>query len=164
MPSFKVKDLMVQIQGEGDALDAANQAQFCLNTRQCFFPTLCRWNTLNCGFFTPCFTFTCPWRTRIPWEICNFQSICGGSSELPIDDPRTPVINPPIAIGGGNLNLLREQLKQALAEVEAEARASDERLAPQTVDQVEALERKLTEALEELQARKAALQGGKQGD
>jgi hypothetical protein len=52
---------------------------------------------------------------------------------------------------------LRQQLQQALAEIDLRERALAEAMKPQTLAEVEELERKLTDALEDLQARKAEL-------
>jgi hypothetical protein len=53
---------------------------------------------------------------------------------------------------------LKEQLKQALAQVEVQERAMDESLKPQSIDEVDQLEQKLTEALNELRTRRQELQ------
>ncbi|HKP53336.1 MAG TPA: hypothetical protein VJ183_11890 [Chloroflexia bacterium] len=60
------------------------------------------------------------------------------------------------------MTLLKEQLKQALASVEEKERmqtqVQEEGRAPSTMAEVEQLEQKLTDALEELRTRKAQLQ------
>jgi hypothetical protein len=56
-----------------------------------------------------------------------------------------------------SLDLLKQQLQQVLAEVEATERAMAETMQPQTLAEVEELERKLAEALQDLQRRKAEL-------
>lgn len=55
------------------------------------------------------------------------------------------------------LSILKEQLKQQLAEVEKEQAAVEESLLPQTVEQVDELSKKLTEALQELKVLKQKL-------
>jgi hypothetical protein len=55
------------------------------------------------------------------------------------------------------LSTLKEQLKQQLAEVEKEQAAVEESLLPQTVEQVDELSKKLTEALQELKVLKQKL-------
>lgn len=71
---------------------------------------------------------------------------------------------------------MKEQLKKALAQVEAKEQAVAESLKPQTVEQVDELERKMKDALQELQQRREELkrkadqappkgdQGPKKGD
>jgi hypothetical protein len=69
-------------------------------------------------------------------------------------------------IGGGggvsahSLAALKAELQRELAAVEAQEEALAARMQPQTVEEVDALEQKLTEALDELKARKKEL-GGK---
>jgi hypothetical protein len=55
------------------------------------------------------------------------------------------------------LVLLRQELEEALAAVEIRERVLAEAMQPRTLADVEELERKLTDALQELQARKAKL-------
>jgi hypothetical protein len=52
---------------------------------------------------------------------------------------------------------LKAQLQQALARVEAQEKMQDESLQPQTVEQVDELEKKLTDALSELKAHREAI-------
>jgi hypothetical protein len=66
-------------------------------------------------------------------------------------------------MSAGQLVILKNQLRTAMKQVasrEQELAAAAERRAmvPQTVEQVDALEKKLSEALEELRARRAELQ------
>ena len=56
------------------------------------------------------------------------------------------------------LAALKEQLKQAVTNVETQEAALNESLLPQTVAEAEDLEKRLTAALEEVKARKAQLQ------
>jgi phage shock protein A len=53
---------------------------------------------------------------------------------------------------------LKEQLKQQLADVEKQHSAAEESLRPQTVAQVDALQKKLEAALEELKGRRTELE------
>jgi hypothetical protein len=53
---------------------------------------------------------------------------------------------------------LKEQLKQHLAEVEKQEKATEESLRPQSVAQVDELQKKLEAALEELKNRRAELE------
>ena len=52
---------------------------------------------------------------------------------------------------------MKEQLKQQLAEVEKQEQSAAESLRPQTVAEVDELQKKLQEALDELKARRAEL-------
>jgi hypothetical protein len=53
---------------------------------------------------------------------------------------------------------LKDQLKQQLAAVEKQQSATEESLRPQTVAQVDALQKKLEAALDELKARRTELE------
>ena len=56
-----------------------------------------------------------------------------------------------------SLSDLKEQLKRQLIEVEKQEAATEESLQPQSVDEVDLLMQKLTDALEELKGRRAEL-------
>jgi len=56
------------------------------------------------------------------------------------------------------LAALKDQLKQQLADVEKQYSAAEESLRPQTVAQVDALQKKLEAALEELKTRRTELE------
>lgn len=56
------------------------------------------------------------------------------------------------------LSALKEQLKQQLAEVEKQEKATEESLRPQSVAQVDELQKKLEGALEELKSRRKELE------
>src|SRR5208283_4932368 len=55
------------------------------------------------------------------------------------------------------LSILKEQLKQQLAEVEKQQAAIEDCLLPKTIQEVDKLSEKLTEALKELRERRAEL-------
>ncbi len=55
------------------------------------------------------------------------------------------------------MTALKEQLKQQLAEVEKQEQAAAESMRPQTVAEVDNLQKKLQDALDELKARRAEL-------
>jgi peptidoglycan hydrolase CwlO-like protein len=61
------------------------------------------------------------------------------------------------AVAAQQLSIMKAELKRALEEVEHHEQSLSEKLQPQTVDQVEELQGKLREALEELDRRKAEL-------
>jgi len=58
---------------------------------------------------------------------------------------------------------LKEQLKQALANVEEQERAADASMQPKTLAEVQDLEKKLTDALEEVRSRRTQLEKEGQG-
>ena len=73
-------------------------------------------------------------------------------------------LTPPLARSRPQeLAAVKEQLRRALAEVEAREKATAERMQPQTVEEVEQLEEKLTEALDELRQRKKELKSKEGG-
>jgi hypothetical protein len=78
---------------------------------------------------------------------------CGPESHLPL----ARVAQAPEDRFAG-LSALKEQLKQQLAAVEKQHGAAEESLRPQTVAQVDDLQKKLEAALEELKARRTELQ------
>jgi hypothetical protein len=57
-----------------------------------------------------------------------------------------------------SLVVLRQELEEALAAIEIRERVLAETMQPQTLDEIEELERRLTDALEELQARKVTFE------
>jgi hypothetical protein len=56
------------------------------------------------------------------------------------------------------LSVLKEQLKQQLADVEQQHSAAEESQRPQTIAQVDELQKKLEAALDELKARRTELE------
>jgi 16S rRNA G1207 methylase RsmC len=72
--------------------------------------------------------------------------------------PQTPVINQGGMVANPqNLAELKAQLRQSLAQVEAQEQVMAESMKPQTVEEVDMLEQKLTEALHELRHHKEEL-------
>jgi translation elongation factor EF-Tu-like GTPase len=72
--------------------------------------------------------------------------------------PQTPVINQVGMVANPqNLAELKAQLRQSLAQVEAQEQAIAESMKPQTVEESDMLEQKLTEALDELRQHKEEL-------
>ena len=144
---FKVKDLMIDVSSESQLRFTPPVTIFC-----------CR---LGCTAITEVCRFYC---TVIPTNPCGYLHTYGGCgfpfTHVPCvagtcagsETPWTPQINPQ------QFGSLKEQLKFALEAAEAQEKAAAESLKPQTVADVEMLEKKLTEALDELRARKAELQ------
>lgn len=84
---------------------------------------------------------------------CTCSHSCGPQSHLPL----ARVAQAPEDRLAG-LSALKEQLKQQLAEVEQQHSAAEEGLRPQTIAQVDELQKKLESALEELKARRTELE------
>jgi hypothetical protein len=150
--AFKVKDLMIDVSSATGAL-------------QCQPTLICRFGCtylafsgchlactylafsgchLGCSFYLP--------------SLCAFGSVtqtitCPGSL---VTDTGTILQTIP-QLSGEALGNLKEQLKQALDLAEKQQAAEAEAQAPQTLADVEMLEKKLGEALDELRARKAEL-------
>lgn len=77
-----------------------------------------------------------------------------GSVPITITNPTDPG---PLDVSG-NLQTLKEQLKQQLAALEQQEKANEESMKPQSVEEVDDLQQKLQGALEELKTRRAELQ------
>jgi hypothetical protein len=67
------------------------------------------------------------------------------------------------AVNPQALAALKAQLREALRAVDSAEQLLAERMSPQSVEEVEALEKKLQDALEELRARKEQLRGQEGG-
>jgi hypothetical protein len=76
-----------------------------------------------------------------------------GSVPITVTGPTDPG---PIELGG-NLQALKEQLKQQLAAIEAQEKANEESMKPQSVAEADDLQQKLQSAMEELKSRRAEL-------
>jgi len=163
MSPFRIKDLMIDVLPENIG---SAQRSFGCGSPVTF--KYCR-NQLTIG--PDCLGLTIP-RTIL------FTPRCCGSAITYLDTidcvaeritvitttiTTTPVVGVLEAPRPEELTLLKAQLEQALANVEVHERVMQERLAPQTVEEVEALEQRMQAALEELQSHKARLQGGGEG-
>lgn len=161
---FKTKDLMVSL-GPKLELGEADR-QFCLtNTRICVNPSLvCRQPTIECVNRThiTCFggTFTCsPCSLQV---TCNRTFDCGGNS----CGPGGSACDPTIFCGGSWTDWVIEDLediaavKKELTETLAQLEALETKGLPsgiRTKADAEAIERSLTEALEQVRAQKKRL-------
>ena len=149
--AFKVKDLMIEVMG-GIPYITGTVRPPCM----CTSPT------------RPCLCSN--WRTPIPTCVYNATTRrpvaceagtvgCGASW-----DPTTPVfqtetiIQQTPVLQQEEIAPLKEQLKAALELVEKQEAAINEQLQPKTLEDVNLLESKLTEALGELRVQKAALE------
>jgi hypothetical protein len=152
---FKVKDLLVDV-------SSATVALQCQPTFLCHFGCSYYLAHSACHFgcsqiaFSVCHygcTFQLP-------SICTFASVTVTcfQSVVPTTDPISPILQASPQLSGPVLGNLKQQLREALTAVEKQEAAEAESLQPQTLADVEMLEKKFSEAQEELRARKAELQ------
>ena len=151
MPRFKVKDLMIDVLPVEKA--ELGDLEICWISDPCRLYHSCLKIISRCDRYH---TF-CPWNSQDPcrflltdWCV-HIQTLrvlaCHAGTKLELD-PGEWVINP------HELDVLHEQLKIAMNRVEiAQERVAREGT-PRTVEEIEALEDKLTEALGELAALK----------
>jgi hypothetical protein len=155
--AFKVRDLMIDVApGVGGGIFCRPctplVTDYCLCTNQVTQITPCG----NCSYLSPYIFEITPWITRI-------TPTCGVTRDPTITPtvqftPQTPVVNQPGMVANPqNLAELKAQLRQSLAQVEAQEQAMAESMKPQTVEEADMLEQKLTEALDELRQHKEAL-------
>ncbi len=185
---FKVKDLMIAVLPEagqpGQESQLVCNPTLCVCTR-CTECTLCSGCTCTgctqctgCTGCTPCTDCTGCTACTNGCTVCTFNSGCGGAScgctgatgcnicsqactactDLTCGGFASKAPLESLVAQPESLALLKEQLRSAMAQVEEQERALDERMAPQSLADVDALEKKLLEALDELRARRETLQ------
>ena len=141
---FRIKDLTVDLTATNLYPCRLHTIIFCQAHCSYYFPSYC-----HC---TIIYSY-CPYHTYIVACQAATQPIVGcpgGSAVDPFDT--NIVVQPP--------ELLKARLQEALKAVEAQERVVQESQQVQTVAEAELLEKKLTEALEEIRARRAHLQKG----
>jgi hypothetical protein len=108
-----------------------------------------------CSVVTPCGQLS----------VCTARSVCTLSSACGVSIRCTPTFIGGVAGGlqPEHLSQLKEELRAALEQVEAQEQRLKEQMQPQTVDEVNRLEKKLTEALDELRRRREELETREQG-
>jgi hypothetical protein len=175
MPRFRVRDLMINV-GEGSGgiceiiTNCGGVTELCVeNTQGCAFTENCNCTIQtcganSCGICTPCsgVTFHCNCTlcsacsfvtTTCRQTQCTARSLCGRSFVC------TPTFIE--TIPGGlqveHLSALKDELRATLDQLEAREKAMAEQQQPQTLEQVDAIEKQLQGALEELQQRRAEL-------
>ena len=155
--AFKVKDLMIDVSSATGALQG-QPALFC--RFGCTYYAAFSGCHLACTYlaFSGCH-YGCSYFQP---SYCTFGSVtvtqtCPGTL---VTDTGTILQTIP-QLSGEALGNLKEQLKLALDQAEKQQAAEAESQTPQTVADVEMLEKKLGEALDELRARKAELKKGK---
>jgi hypothetical protein len=150
--AFRVKDLVINV------LPEAGGAGDCALTACTLGFSHCRFG--SCDFVTICTVsgcrecsgaFTCIGATNCGG--CTLNVTCGASVLFGAGGDVDPQV----------LVTLKAQLREALRAVESAEQLLAERMSPQSVDEVEALEQRLQGALEELKARKEQLRGREAG-
>lgn len=142
---FRIKDLTVDLTSATAGL-ACPLHTIILCQYHCtyHFPTYCFY---HCTFqISPCHYY---FPTYVPCPANTQIVTCPGGS---IIDPGDIVTQPP--------EVLKARLQEALKAVEAQQQIVDQSQQPQTLADVDMLEKKLTEALEELKKRRSELQKG----
>ena len=163
--AFKVRDLMIDVSPQlpqemhAQQLFCATYTYGCPNlTHFCRYPS----------DFCPNYTFVgCQVRSYFPCGRTYLDPTIIYTPTPVLDDPipfvqtpdaQAPIMNQPgMVVNPQNLAELKSQLRQSLAQVEAQEKVMKENMKPQTVEEVDMLEQKLTEALEELRQHKEEL-------
>ena len=151
MPRFKVKDLMIDVlpakMADLGDLELCRIYHSCLEIiSKCVRShTPCPWNSWDA-----CLLMLTDWCERI--HTLRIVA-CNAGTKIEID-PGEWVVNP------RDLDILHEQLQVGLKRIEFVQHQVAEEMAPKTVEEVEALEGKLHDALGELDALKNRMQKG----
>lgn len=130
--AFRVKDLMISDVSGSEGPDPLGL----LTGKNCCRPA-------SGGILFSCWCW---------WWWCGPGAVAGQTPYLDRGDP---------AARREQLALLKAQLKEELAQIEKEEEALEARLKPQTVAEVESLQHKMREAVEELEKLKAELRDKK---
>jgi hypothetical protein len=150
--AFRVRDLVINILPEGTG----------------------EHDRLGCGF--SCAFSHCPLGSCDRFTICTYSgcrecsgaitciggSACGGCT-LNVTCGASGLLGRGGAVNPQELAALKAQLRESLRAVESAEQLLAEQMSPQSVGEVEALEKKLQDALEELRARKEQLRGREGG-
>jgi hypothetical protein len=160
---FKVRDLMINVLPEA----GPGEIRFC---RGVTLPD-CALNSCVDFSYVGCAVTICAHITRcLQVTVLEACPADGGVSDCNVCVTKGGAKTEYVCPGGANtgskligaqledLAILKEQLKRSLANVEAQELALAERLRPQTLEEVQQLEVKLTAGLEELRMRKAELE------
>jgi hypothetical protein len=143
---FKVKDLMISTLGKQHCGEASVEGAFNC-TPQCSIDLSC----IPSKYSDNC----CPNNTCGP---CT-GGCSGCTSPKTWKDELAATENAPAYIAG--IEAAKERLRARITELDAHQKAVEESLTPSSVADVEALEKKLKDALQELARRKEALKGKK---
>jgi hypothetical protein len=160
---YRFKNLMVNV-GEG-MQQQADAAMRCLGTKWCRYPT----PQVQCQFLHSCGRTFCiyPTQTCI-FASCGYRSPiieyeCANNSRIDPTEfvtPYTDILTNPV-VQAQQLAALKQELQQALAEIDVQEQAMSEAQAPQTLEEVQALETELEQALKEVEALKHKMAKGK---
>jgi hypothetical protein len=150
---FKVRDLMIDVAPGVGGVGFCRLGTCMMCTNQVTIITPCG----KCSYFSPYVVEISPWiiRTTTPCGI-SFDPTTVFDEPVPID-PNRFMNQAGMVANPQNLAELKTQLRQSLAQVEAQEQLMAESMKPQTVEEVDMLEQKLTEALHELRHHKEEL-------
>jgi hypothetical protein len=160
--AFKLKDLMITLLPPAGAAEAcptasAPEARFC-PTASAIDPRLCPLASVRVVYCPPA---SLPVLVLPAPQFCPTASagFCPTASAEAAAEGACPTASAPAesALGPEGLAALKQQLQQALAQVEEQERALEASYRPQTLAEAEELEARLREALEELQQHKEDL-------
>jgi len=155
---FRVRDLVINVLQEGAGERDRLACGCTFGFSHCGFG--------SCDFATICIYSGC--RECSGQFTCIGASICGGCTLNVTCGPNSCGALTALFGRGGAVNpealaTLKAQLREALRAVESAEQVLAERMSPQSVEEVEALEKKLQDALEELRTRKEQLRGREGG-
>jgi hypothetical protein len=154
---FKVKDLMIDVTSQGHTYTACQPTYLCRIGCTAITQTACQ---LQCSIIHTIHPCGLIYATVFPTQTaCGFggTQVCFATC-LGSETPWNLGLQGDPALGVQQAGSLKEQLKAALQAAEAQEKATEEGLKPQSVADVEMLEKKLNEALDELKVRKTELQ------
>jgi hypothetical protein len=145
--AFRVRDLVINVLPEqgGEGLQPFD----CPGISDCY-------PFSSCGRTNACYAVSCAVSCRI---VSCIGSRCGGCT---LDISQLPGFQQEVR--AEDLAALKAQLTQALSEVERAEQVLADSMRPQSIDEIEALEDKLEDALSELKQRKEQLQERGPGD
>jgi hypothetical protein len=144
---FKIKDLMINIMpeagpGQGDCFCTIGPCS-------------------DAGCTGPC-SVGCTPAASLTQQTCQGCIPFLGTPIFETPFLGTPVFATPATFGIAGqlqeLTLLKAQLKRALQQIDAQERSAQAQMEPKSLEEVEILETKLSEALDEVRARKAELE------
>ncbi|MBV9850213.1 MAG: hypothetical protein JO250_11110 [Armatimonadetes bacterium] len=123
----------------------------------------CSHAVTHCGIVGASHCGGCSVAVSVCGACSHLASVCGGCSVIASIRPCgcSVVASIPAPVNPGDpveLDQLKAQLQQALANVEKQQQATNEALKPQTLEQVDQLEQQIKGALDELSNRRAELQ------
>jgi len=152
---FKVKDLLIDITSTAGV--AQCNPTYILCQHGCTYIAAYSGCHIHCSYLVSFCQAGC---SVFAPSLCTFHSVTGTIVTCPgsLVTDTGPILQTIPQLSGPALGNLKEQLKQAIALAEKQESAEAESLKVQTVADAELVERKLTEALEEIRARKAELQ------